>query len=96
MDKRKSSLPRPPAGLPSSVQAAVSEQVRQRQAVREMLQRRNIRIVREVYSTDRPTVSRVSVRGEQYDVGETDLALLASGRSPTWLGLSPVSQDDEA
>ncbi|MFI0847769.1 hypothetical protein [Mesorhizobium sp. IMUNJ 23232] len=39
--------------------------------------------------------ARVRVEGEFYEVRPIDLALLQKGRSPEWLGLEPIPEDEE-
>ena len=54
-----------------------------------------MRIISQRFAEGEMKSARVSVGGDYYDVRPIDLALLQKGRSPEWLGLAPIPEDEE-
>jgi hypothetical protein len=74
---------------------SISKHLRQRAAVAALNERKRIRIVSRRIADGEVKTARVRVDGEFYEVRPIDLELLQQGRSPEWLGLEPIPDDEE-
>jgi hypothetical protein len=81
---------RPPTTRPS-----ISQHLRHRAAVAALKERERVRIISRRIADGETKSARVRVDGEFYEVRPIDLALLQKGRSPEWLGLEPIPEDEE-
>ncbi len=85
----------PAIGRPPTTHPPISEHLRQRAAVAALKERQRVRITSQRFAEGEMKSARVSVGGDYYDVRPIDLALLQKGRSPEWLGLEPIPEDEE-
>ena len=67
----------------------------QRAAVAALKERQRVHIISQRIAEGEMKSARVSVGGDYYEVRPNDLALLQKGRSPEWLGLEPIPEDEE-
>ncbi|MFI0844477.1 hypothetical protein [Mesorhizobium sp. IMUNJ 23232] len=79
----------------SSTRPSISEHLRQRAAVADLKERQRVRIISQRFAEGEMKSARVRVGGNYYEVRPIDLALLQKGRSPEWLGLEPIPENEE-
>lgn len=71
----------------------VDRHLASRKAVRELMSRQKVFVCSQRFAEGGIQSARVLVRGEYYDVNETQLAQLRDGLSPADLMLEPVRED---
>lgn len=71
----------------------VANQIRQRRAVAEVLDRQKVFVSSRRFRGDGQTVSRVLVSGQYYDVSDGLLDKLLGGATPMDLELEPAPED---
>ncbi|MDQ6436620.1 hypothetical protein RB623_21430 [Mesorhizobium sp. LHD-90] len=74
---------------------SIGNHLRQRRAVKELLDRQRVRIISQRISDGEMWSATVRVGSDYYEVRPIDLALLQDGHSPEWLGLEPIPDDQE-
>ncbi|WP_442582523.1 hypothetical protein ACSBOB_11500 [Mesorhizobium sp. ASY16-5R] len=88
-------LSAPASSRPPTTRPSISEHLRQRAAVTAHKGRNRVRIISQCFAGGEMKSATVCVGEDYYEVRPTDLSLLQQGRTPEWLGLEPIPENEE-